>query len=198
MPVAQIVEKDNIFKLYARFRWAVIVLVLLASLHLRFIANFNMPLISILLVLGLGSIYNLAFMVIPVRINLKKFRTSLLYLTGSFDFVFLTLLIHLSGGIESPFVLVYFLSLVAATIFGFITMAYFLVIEATVFYSGVCLLEALAFLPHYRLSDPCGTLFLDINYIFSVTFAFLVTALLLVTMTSYKPGSAFQRTKKLP
>ncbi|MFC1540696.1 sensor histidine kinase [Candidatus Margulisiibacteriota bacterium] len=185
MQFAQIAEKQKIFALYARFRWAVIILILLTILHLRFIANFDIPLLPALLVLGLGGIFNLIFMFVSPRLNIERARNLSLYLAGSLDFILLSALIHLSGGVESPFTLIYFISLVAATIFGFIGLAYFLAIEAALLYSGVCLLEAFSILPHYRLSDPCGTLFLDINYIFSVTFAFFVTALLLIAMTSY-------------
>jgi signal transduction histidine kinase len=197
MQFALIPEKEKIFVLYSRFRWAAIILITSTILYLIFIAKFEVPLLPSLTILAAASIYNAAYSVIFPRHKVFQAKTVFTYMSGTTDFIFLTLLIHLTGGVESPLILLYLLELVAATIFGFVGLAYLLAIEATLFYTLNCLLEAFFIIPHYRLSDLCGTLFLNFNYIFSIGFALFVTCLLLISMTSYLARLITEKQKQL-
>ena len=194
----QISEKKIILVLYSRFRWIAIFLITAIILYLKFIAEFNVPLFPCLLIVIIGSIYNVFYSLAYPRYRIFSEKIiPFTFLSGTIDFVFLTLLIHLTGGVESPFILLYLLELVAISIFGFTTLAYLLAIEGTLLYLTNCLLEAFFLIPHYRMSDLSGTLFLNFSYIFSITFALLFTCSLLVYMTSYLTDKLMEKEKKI-
>ena len=191
-------EKKDILVLYSRFRWIAIILISFVVLYLKYIAEFNVPITPCLIVIFIGILYNTLYSYIYP--HFKFFSEQIVpftYLSGTIDFIFLTLLIHLTGGVESPLILLYLLELVAISIFGFTILAYLLAVEGTLFYITNCLLEAYFIIPHYRMSDLSGTLFINFNYIFSITFALIFTCTLLIYMTSYLSDKLMEKEKKI-
>lgn len=197
MEFAQIPDKDKIFRMFALFRWGAILLILVTILHLKFIANFEIPLHQALVVIALGALFNVFYGILFPSFKLFNTNAVFTYFAGTTDFIFITLLIHYTGGIESPLLLLYLLELVAATVFGFTELSYLLAIEATLFYGAVSLLEAQEIIPHYSMTNLYSSLFLNVNYIFSMAFAIMITCLLLIMMTSRLTKMISQKQKEI-
>ena len=198
MRLLQLPEKKEILTLYARFRWMAIFLIISILLYLKYIAEFNVPFFPLLLIVLFGIVYQTFYFFIFPRYKIFSEQiTFFTYFSGTIDFIFISLLIHFTGGVESPFILFYLLELIAISIFGFTVLAYLLAIEGTLLYIINCLLEAFFVIPHYRMSDLSGTLFLNFNYIFSMTFALFVTCGLLIYMTSYLTDKLIEKEKKI-
>ncbi|MFH1347239.1 MAG: HAMP domain-containing sensor histidine kinase [Candidatus Margulisiibacteriota bacterium] len=191
-------ERKKIFALYGRFRWIALALIAVVVSYLKFAAEFDMPINSILFILLFGIIYNTAYSLLLPRYRIFSRKIILSnFFTGIFNFAYITILIHFTGGVESPFILLYLLELVAVAIFGFTNLAYLLTGIASFFYLLNGMLEALIVVPHYRLSYISGTLFSNFNYLFSMTFALLLACLLLVYMTSYLAESFIGKQKQI-
>jgi signal transduction histidine kinase len=107
------------------------------------------------------------------------------YLRSSADILVVTLLIHFTGGVESPFKLLYLLELAAISVFGFELIAYCLAGQAAVLYLISCWLETYGFVRHYRLITMPGTLYLSPNYAGAKALALFFTLILMVYISSY-------------
>lgn len=98
------------------------------------------------------------------------------------DWIAMTLLIHFTGGIESPVIPFFFLHLALASILILARVAYILAAVASILMSALALLEYFEVLPHVAISgylsapeyqNPAyvaGTLFFFVSAVFAITF----------------------------
>ncbi|MEE8637920.1 MAG: HAMP domain-containing sensor histidine kinase [Candidatus Margulisiibacteriota bacterium] len=182
---------------FVRIRWGAIILIASIVFFLKHIQGANIPLLPSFLLIVFAAIFNTFYPVLALYY--KPFSESAIYnyLRATIDFLVITLFIHFTGGIESPFILLYLLELVTISIFGFAVFAYFLAGQATIFFTVICALEAYFIIPHYQLSNQPGALFLSLNYIFSRAFALFFTCVLLIYMTSYLSKKLTQKQKQI-
>jgi signal transduction histidine kinase len=98
---------------------------------------------------------------------------------------FVTVLVHFTGGVSSPLVYLYFLLLVAGSVFGYKTIDYVLACQLTLFFLASCLLEALELIPHYSLAFIPDKLYYDFSHLSAATASLLLASLLITFTTSY-------------
>lgn len=182
---------------FVRIRWGAIILVASIVFFLKHIQGANVPLLPSFLLIIFAAIFNTCYPVLALYH--KPFSESAIYtyLRATVDFLIITVFIHFTGGIESPFILLYLLELVTISMFGFAVFAYFLAGQATIFYAIICALEAYLLIPHYQLSNQPGALFLSLNYILSRAFALFFTCVLLIYMTSYLSKKLMEKQKQI-
>ncbi|MFH1683526.1 MAG: HAMP domain-containing sensor histidine kinase [Candidatus Margulisiibacteriota bacterium] len=179
-------ERKKIFALYGRFRWITLALIAAVVFYLKFAAGLRVPPNTIFSLLLIGFVYNSAYSLLFPRYRIFSEKIALFtFLTGVFNFAYITILIHFTGGIESPFILLYILEIVVISIFGFTDLAYLLTGIASIFYLANSMLEASFIIPHHGLGRLSGTFFSNFNCLFPMIFTLLFTCLLLVYMTSY-------------
>jgi signal transduction histidine kinase len=182
---------------FTHIRWLGILLILFIVLYLKFVVQFDVPLLVNLGILFLAAAINSLSTALVYFYKPFSENPVYDYLRASLDLLFITLIIHFTGGIESPLSLLYLLELVAVSIFGFTTLAFFLAAQATAFYLTSCLLEAFLVLPNYHMMDLCEGLFMSPSYILSVGFALFFTSLLLIYMISYLSRKIEEKQKRI-
>ncbi len=182
---------------FIRLRWAALGLMAIIVLFLKLTIGVNINTLFALAIVGLGAAYNFIYPFIIKRF--KPFSENILftYFRVILDLIVITALVHLTGGVESPFNLLYLLEMVTISMFGMIVPAYVLSAAATFFFLTVNLLEAYFILPHYRLGTMPGTLFLNTDYIFARGFTLFLTCILLIYMTSYLASKFTEKQKKI-
>jgi len=101
------------------------------------------------------------------------------------DWLAMTLLIHYSGGVESPTVLYFFFHIILATILLSVQEAYLFAILATVLVSVVALFEYVGWLPHRVIPGVLsGRLYANPLYVGGTLFFFISTALVSVYLAT--------------
>jgi signal transduction histidine kinase len=164
-------------------RWLAGAGVIAASWVVRYIFKLSAP-TGVLCVLGAGIlIYNLIFFVLerryrysatpaPVYSRLAKWQTGL-------DWLAMTLLIHFSGGIESPAILFFIFHIIIASIFFPRGTAYGSSLLAITLVTGIALLEYFGILPHHAVVGYLTTpLYLNKLYVLAVLVFFASTGLI--------------------
>jgi signal transduction histidine kinase len=190
-------EEQKTGLIFGGVRWLGIFLMLGIVLYLRFIVQFEIPLEINLMFLGLAAIFNACY---PLVVRHYKLFTKNLFSTLiiiSSDLIFITILVHFTGGVESPLILTYLLELTAFSLLGLTDLAYLLAGEATVLYVSSCILEASFMIPHYSVIKSSGTLYLSIFYVFSTGFTLFFTSLLLIYAISYLTEKFMEKQKKI-
>ncbi|MBN2058486.1 MAG: hypothetical protein JW782_06805 [Candidatus Saganbacteria bacterium] len=182
---------------YVKLRWGALLLITTVCLYLKFVGRFRFPLLPCLIVTAAASLYNLIYPFLTRRFPGFSENRTLSDIRTIADLIVITLLIHFTGGIESPFIMLYLLELVALSMFRFTWSAYYLAALATTFYLSACFLEAYFILPHYRLSHISGTLFVSPNYILAIGFALFICCILLIYMTSFLSERFAERQHKI-
>lgn len=182
---------------YVRIRWGAIILIAATVFFLKHVQGAGFPLLPPFLLIILSAIFNISYPVITTYYRPFSEKDVYTVLRAVADLLAITLFIHYTGGIESPFIPLYLLELVTVSIFGFAFFAYSLALISSVFYTLSCFLEAYLFIPHYSLSQLSGSLFLSPNYIISRGVALLFTSVLVVYGTSYLSKKITEKQKQI-
>ena len=180
-------HKDGlkIIDYFSLMRWISILFITYVVLHLRYISLFNFPLLNCLAIVLLGSAHNF------LNPYLARFSRPLsswvpfIYLSGTIDMVLVTFLIHYTGGVSSPLVYLYFMLLIAGSIFGFTLLDYYLSCQIAVLFMSTCVLEGFGLLPHYPLGLFFGQSYTDFRYLSAAVAALFLGCLLITYMASY-------------
>lgn len=172
-----------------RIRWIAGISVILATWVIETFFNLGAPR-SVLYALGAGIlIYNLIFYILdrrladrdadaPDYIRLAKWQVGM-------DWIAMTLLIHFSGGIESPAIMFFFFHIIIAAIFFPPRTALGFAFLAIVLVSGTALLEFFGILPHESITGLLEVpLYKNPLYVLSVLIFFSTTALTASYLTS--------------
>jgi signal transduction histidine kinase len=178
-------EQQKIVLWFIQLRWWALLIMLLVVLTSIFLGNLHFQIIPCLVIIAAASLYNILY---PSFV--KHFRgfsedLSFTYLRSTADLLTVAVMVHFTGGIESPFTLMLPVELAAISIFGFGWLPYFLAGQAAFLYVLVCLMETYSFIPHYRLINLPGTLYLSPNYAISKGLSLFLTLWLLVFLVSY-------------
>lgn len=180
-----------------RLRWLAGVGVLLVSALVRVIFPFGIqqgPLYAI----GIGILaYNLIFYLIERRLRqasapATSFDQLAKWQVG-FDWLAMTLLIHFSGGIESPVLWFFIFHIVIASIFFPPRTAYLFALLAIGLVTGLTLLEYFGVLTHLPISGLIGIpLYQSSAYVATVLLFFTSTSLI----TAYLASSIHERLRQ--
>lgn len=180
-----------------RLRWLAGVGVLLASALVSVIFPFGIqqgPLYAI----GIGILaYNLIFYLIERRLRqasapATSFDQLAKWQVG-FDWLAMTLLIHFSGGIESPVLWFFIFHIVIASIFFPPRTAYLFALLAIGLVTGLTLLEYFGVLTHLPISGLIGIpLYQSSAYVATVLLFFTSTSLI----TAYLASSIHERLRQ--
>jgi len=182
---------------FIQLRWAAIALMTVVFLYLKLVGRFEIPLLPPAIVLLAASFFNACYPFLVKRWPRFSKSQGFADIRTITDLLVITLMVHFSGGVESPFIMLYLLELMALSLFRFTASAYYLAALATGFFLSSCFLEAFFIIPHYRLSSLSGTLFISPGYILSTSFALFFTSALLIYMASFIAEKFEQRRQQV-
>lgn len=135
-----------------RLRWAAGAGVLLAVLGIQPLLGLQLAALPLLLIGAAILTYNAVFFALDRRLIRRRAPTAafrrLVVWQVTFDWLAMTLLIHFSGGIESPVIFFFLFHIVMASMFFPVRTAFSFTLLAIFLVSGVALLEYFAVLPH--------------------------------------------------
>ena len=170
---------------FVRIRWGAIIIMAAVLLISKYIGNLNIAVRPALIIIALAAAYNLIYPFIIRRFRYFSSSQLSAYIRMLFDLLVVTSLIHFTGGIESSFSFLYPLEVSTVALFGFTTLAYFVALNAAIFFAVTCRLEAAFLLPHYRTINLPGTLFLSPAYIYIYAVSIFLFSCLMIYMVSY-------------
>ena len=141
---------------YLKIRWVLVIISHLALYALAIIGGFNFPLNYVLAIFAFIALYNLLFTLHKWYLESKKsskvdFRKTS-HLQIALDLVSMTLLVHFTGGLESPFWF-FFIFPTAASVMLLSPRATFVYALTAIFlYTSVVVLESYDLLHHFHLA----------------------------------------------
>lgn len=172
-----------------RIRWIAGVCVLLATWGIETIFRLGAPYTALYLT-GAGILLYNAFFYLQNRRLVDRDASSSEYMQLAkwqvgMDWVAMTLLIHFSGGIESPVILFFFFHIIIASIFFPPRTAYTFALLAVGLLSAIALLEYTDVLPHESINGLLDVPFYRNGlYVISMLIFFSGTALVAAYLTS--------------
>ena len=166
-----------------RLRWVAGVGVLLITLTVKPVFNIQVPLQPLLITGAALLIYNLCFFLVEHQLKRNLASPETYLRLGlwqvALDWLAMTLLIHFSGGIESPAIFFFIFHIVIASIFYPPRIAFYFSVLAVVLLSSIALLEYFSILPHQPavgfLREP---LYQNPFYVAGILLFFISTALI--------------------
>ena len=188
-----------------KLRWLAVIgsvaVIIVASIRLPGV----LPIVHLLALSAVIAIYNIVFFVYAHEIRTwtdqeKKLRcaTILVHAQILLDLTCLTLLLHYSGGVESPFFAYFVLHVILASILLSRLASFFYAALATLMYAVMGLAEYAGMIYHVHLasiSDPA--LYLRETYIVTSIFALLTTLLFAAYIASSIASQLRNREKEL-
>ncbi len=186
----------KIINYFAWMRWISIVFITYVVLHLKYVSQFDFPLTYCLMAIVAGSLYNY---VTPYAARwFKRSNWSLfIYLMGSLDILFATILIHYTGGVSSPLIYLYFLLVIAGAIFGFSLLDYALSCQIAAFFGASCVLEAFGYIGHYPVGSFFGYSHNDFRFLSAAISSLFLACLLITYVASYLANQILENQKKI-
>ncbi|OGC11675.1 hypothetical protein A3K48_04170 [candidate division WOR-1 bacterium RIFOXYA12_FULL_52_29] len=170
---------------FVQLRWAAIFSMSLIVLALFLFSQRHDVFINSFIVIGVAAIYNLLFPFLIKRFFFFTENRVFTYFRSTADIIVVTLLIHFTGGVESPFGFFYLLELAAISMYSFELIAVLISSQAAFLYWVICSLEAYSILPHYRMVDTPGTIYYSQAYVNSKGLALFFSSLLIIYIVSY-------------
>jgi signal transduction histidine kinase len=114
------------------------------------------------------------------------------------DFIFLTLLLHYSGGIENPFIIFYIFHMVISSMMLSKKWTYIHTSFGILLFTSLSVAEYLGVIPHYSINKYISSLIQnDPLYLFSALVIFAATSYMVVYITSSLAGRLRTVEKKL-
>lgn len=172
-----------------RLRWLAGLGVLLGTWSTRALFGLGAAMLP-LYAIGAGILlYNLAFYLVEQRLTKTSAATAsyrrLSVWQAILDWLAMTLLIHFSGGIESPVIYFFFFHIIIVSIFFQPRTAFGFAILAAALLSAIALLEFYAILPHKPVVGFLGQpLYQNSLYLAAVLFFFTSTGLIAAYLAS--------------
>lgn len=181
-------EKQLLILWFVQLRWYAIVFMFLIVIESIFISRLQLPLVPCLAIIGSAALYNLVFPFLVKNLPAFAENNFFTYFRSSLDILVITLLLHFTGGIESPFGFFYLIEFAAIATYNFEVIAYILSFQAAIFYWISCILEAHLILPHYQAVSTPATLFLSVPYVNSKAMGLLLSSILIIYILAYLSG----------
>ena len=164
-------------RVFVNMRWLAIVGVIIATLVASLVFDIDFPTLPVYIICPLIALYNLALFYQLRRLSREKHGLVIHRARNSsnihilLDLVALTALLHFTGGIENPFIFLYVLHIILASIALHYRVVYIVATAAIVMVSLLVGLEYAEVIPHYNLAgfaDPI--LYQEASYILAVLF----------------------------
>ena len=178
-----------------RLRWYAVAGILFATAIAEFCLNMKLNLFVLLLIAGLLSISNLTYILFLRTLLHKRDTKSIIKIRNNVniqiisDFIFLTLLLHFSGGIENPFIIFYIFHMVISSILLSKKWTYINTTIGILLFASLATIEFFGILPHYSINKYISLLIQnDPSYLFSALVIFTFTSYLVVYITSSLSG----------
>jgi len=139
-----------------RLRWLAISGYFLATILARFFLSLQIAYHQIWLLLAMLAVINLIYYLLVKARHTLSFKSEVvqLHLHILLDIIFLTLILHLSGGIENPIYLFFIFHVIISSILFSPRIAFLYSTLIITLFTALVILELYRFLPHYSLSDP--------------------------------------------
>jgi PAS domain S-box-containing protein len=175
-----------------KLRWIAIVCLIFGTFFSSNILAIELQVKTLYSIAILLALYNLAVLLqlnsmhkddLPVS---EKVVKRIINLQICADLVFLTAILHFSGGIENPFVLYFIFHMIIASILLPVWESYLQATFAVLLFGLLLLSEYFQLIPHYCLKgfvERC--LYRDGLYVIGTFFVFATSLYLVVYMTSY-------------
>ncbi len=175
---------------FIRIRWIASFLLLLAGIGLRFFELFSInaaPVIRLsVILLAMNCIHHIILKWLqnkdfknPVRI-IKTF----IHFQIITDLVMLTILLHFTGGVENPLLIIYFFHMIISSAIFSWKGSYFHSGLIILMFGSVVLLECHGIIPHHHLQGFIHPeLYRNSLYIYGAGSVFITASLLLVSLT---------------
>ncbi|MFU8772370.1 MAG: ATP-binding protein, partial [Anaerolineales bacterium] len=180
-----------------RIRWLAGVGVILSTFLVGAVFNLKAPAVPLYLIGASILGYNLVFLMVErhyhkVSVSESKFVRLALWQVGM-DWAAMVLLIHFSGGIESPVILFFVFHIIIAAIFFTPRTAFVFAILAIILVSGVTAFEFFELLPHHPIVGfLAAPLYQNGLYVLTVLLFFTTTCL----VTAYLVSSIQERLRQ--
>src|SRR3989339_395376 len=158
------------------------ILVIVLSAHLL---GMQFQFFPIYLLLGFAFLYKLLFYYLGVSSPYYITTNFYNYLRIFTDLLITTIMVHFSGGVDSPFHILYFIDLATTALFFGSPMGILMSGHAIIFYSANNLLEALQIIPHYQIAILPNVVYSDPGYFTLKSFSLFFIALALIYTMSY-------------
>jgi len=165
-------------RVFVNMRWLAIVGVIIATLVASLVFNIDFPTLPVYIICPLIALYNLALFYQLRRLSMEKHGLVIHRARNSsnihilLDLVALTALLHFTGGIENPFIFLYVLHIILASIALHYRVVYIVATAAIVMVSLLVGLEYAEVVPHVNLAgfaDPI--LYQEASYMLAVLVA---------------------------
>jgi len=178
-----------------QLRWFAFIGTLLAITLTMLFLNLQLNYTILYLIAGLLLLSNIYYIVFLRKYFLKRDEKSIIKIKNNiniqilFDFIFLTLLLHFSGGIENPFIIFYIFHMIISSI---LLSKKWTTIHTTIgifLFTSLALTEFLGIIPHYTINKYITSLVQnDPFYLFSSLLIFIAASYLVVYITSSLVG----------
>lgn len=178
-----------------RLRWFAVAGIVLSTLPAKFILDLHVNYWVLLLIAAFLSLSNLLYISFLRSILRKNKERGILKIRNNiniqiiFDFIFLTLLLHFSGGIENPFIVFYIFHMIISSILLSKRWTYINTSIGIFLFASLALTEATGLVQHYSINKYIFLLIRnDPLYLFSALLIFTATSYLVVFITSSLSG----------
>ena len=177
-------------KWFIRIRWFAVFILIISNYIVKHLLNISIQEIPVYLLSMILFALNVLHTIILRRITKKESSKTIFKIKQEIhfqiltDLIILTLILHYSGGIESPLILFYFLHMIIAssifsTLGSYLYAAYALLLAAL-----LASLECYSVIPHYPLEGFVNhELYKNTLFVFGTGFVFTCTSILVVSLS---------------
>ena len=185
MPALNLTEGQKQLLWFIRIRYVGIVFMLLIILIMYIPGNIIIPVLPNLIILGVGILVTSIYLLLMRRSKVFSENIFFVFSRISCDLIIITLAIHFTGGIESPFKLVYVVEMAAISVVGFEKIALLLSTQAGGLYFLACYLEAIQRIKHFPIVASPETLYLNVPYVASKSISLWLCCLAVVYIVAF-------------
>ena len=191
-------DSENLYKKVfwlCRLRWFAVAGILLSTIIAKFLLNLQLNFNVLFLIAGLLSLSNVGHIIFLRTVLPKRNIRSILKIRNNLniqiisDFMFLTLLLHFSGGIENPFIIFYIFHMIISSILLSKRWTYIHTTVGILLFASLATTEFFGIIPHFSINKYISLLIQnDPPYLFSSLVIFTASSYLVVYITSSLSG----------
>ena len=187
-----------------KIRWFAVSGILLSTGITQFFLDLQLNFVVLYLIAGMLFLSNMAYILFLGSFLTKRDEKSIMKVRNNMniqiltDFLFLTLLLHYSGGIENPFIIFYIFHMVISSILLSKRWTYIHTTVGILLFSSLAVAEYMGIVEHYSINKYISSLIQnDPAYLFSALVIFASTAYMVVFITSSLSGRLRKVEQKL-
>ena len=178
-----------------KLRWIAVAGILLATVISKLLLSLQINFLIIFFIAGLLALSNVSYTLLMRFYLRRKDENNTIEIGRNIniqiflDFIFLTLLLHFSGGIENPFIIFYIFHMIISSIMLSKKWTYIHTTIGVFMFASLAITEYLGILTHYSINKYIDSLIQnDPAYLFSALLIFTITSYLVVYITSSLSG----------